>query len=222
MATINNFNSNTILSGSSGNDFINNYSGSNVYISGGAGSDVIGTGTNYYDSSSGKNVTVNGGTGDDFITGMSSKGVLYEYSYGDGNDFINGFNSNDTLQIYNSNYSTMISGDDLIVFVGAGSITLKNSANISVKIRDAYGYMTTYNLNPLNILQGSDYADVITNTNKNSTCLDTRAMTLFGIMAIMFCFMAATVTTTFTTRVKTSAFPEATVLIPLKARATTA
>ena len=123
--------------------------------------------------SSGKNITINGGTGDDTIRikSLYAGNNVIQYSEGDGNDYIDGFNSNDTLQIYNSSYNTMISGNDFIVFVGSGSITLKNSANISVKIRDAYGYMTTYNPNPSNLLQGSDYADVITNTNKNSTVL---------------------------------------------------
>ena len=169
--TISNTGSNVIINALAGNDNIMNYDGSNISISGGAGSENIGIGANRNDISSGKNITVNGGADNDFITSGNDRGVLYEYTNGDGIDFINGFNSNDTLQINDSIYSTMISGDDFVVLVGAGSITLKNSANISIKIKDAFGYLSTYNTNASNILKGTDSDDAITNTSKNSTVL---------------------------------------------------
>ena len=156
----------TIIGGY-GNDFIHNSGGSNVSISGGAGNDDIGVVATYSKASSGKNVTVNGGTGNDTITNMSDKGVLFQYSYGDGVDLIQGYSSNDTLQIIGASYGTSISGDDFVVFAGNGAVVLKNSANISVNIKDTYGRLTTYNDNPKNVLYGTNYADVITNTNKN-------------------------------------------------------
>jgi len=155
------------ISGDYGNDYITNTGGSNVSISGGIGNDTIGLAVGRLDNSYGKNVTVNGGAGNDEIYSASSRKHLYEYNIGDGNDIINGFNSNDVLQLNAYSYDTLVSGDDFIVVVGSNFIVLKNSANISVNIKNAYGNLKTYNSNPANVLIGTNYADAITNTNKN-------------------------------------------------------
>ena len=144
MANITNSRNNTIISGKSGNDVIGNY---------------------------GSKVTINGGAGNDAIGVMSNKKHVFQCDYGNGNDWIYGFNSNDTLQINAYSYSTLVSGNDFIVFVGTGSFTLKNSANISVKIKDAYGNLRTCNSNPTNILNGSVLNDEIINTTDNAVVL---------------------------------------------------
>ena len=78
--TIGNFKSNTLLSGTSGNDSIANYNlGKSVTINAGAGNDSI-----YND---GDNVTIYGGAGNDTIFNYFGSSVTIDG--GAGNDFIN-------------------------------------------------------------------------------------------------------------------------------------
>ncbi len=110
-----------------GDDSIENY-GENVTINAGAGSDYI---DNY-----GSNSTLNGGAGNDSISNTGAK-ILFQYASGDGNDLIQGFNATSTLQITGGTYSTDFVGDDLIVTVGKGKITLVGAASLeSVNIND--------------------------------------------------------------------------------------
>ena len=147
-----------IIDGGDGDDTIDNNVGQNVTISGGAGKDHIFNSGSANNSSInggagddsivniGRQVTISGGTGDDTIYNncmLQSNGNLYywstsdglevvfEYENGDGNDIIHGFNTNSTLQISGVDYSTQVSGDDIVVTVGDGSITLKGAATLS-------------------------------------------------------------------------------------------
>ena len=73
---------------------------------------------------------IKGGTGDDQISlSSSSKNNLIQYDEGDGNDIIWGLSANSTLNISAESYNSVASGDDIIVKVGDGSITLKDSRN---------------------------------------------------------------------------------------------
>ena len=151
MAKIYNEESNTLLSGTSDNDYIQNgyskyengtytwhASGSNVTISGGDGDDYI--------NNSGSNVTISGGTDSDSIfnncylksdgsiyyyTNSNGSNVLFQYSSGDGNDVIYGFKADSTLSIGGGEYSTKKSGDNIIVTVGEGKISLMGAASLS-------------------------------------------------------------------------------------------
>ena len=123
------------ISGDNGDDVIYN-AGQYASISGGTGDDTIKTTSfSIYDSD---NSTILGGKGDDVINliyddyNAKVANVLIQYATGDGDDTIFGFNGTDTLQITQGSYSTTRSGDDVIVKVGSGSITLKDvySANI--------------------------------------------------------------------------------------------
>ena len=114
------------INGGSGNDLIHGTSsgGENVTIDGGAGNDTI--------ISAGDNSTLTGGTGNDLISLQSYASLnVIEYTAGDGNDSIVGFNEDDTLRIAASKYSTKTSGDDIIVTVGKGKITLAGAASLS-------------------------------------------------------------------------------------------
>ena len=80
--------------------------------------------------------TVNGATiqalgGDDTIYNSGSE-VLFKYYTGDGNDSIIGFNDTSTLEIGDGTgiYSTVQSGDDIIVSVDSNKITLKGAATL--------------------------------------------------------------------------------------------
>ena len=112
--------------GGSGVDTITN-NGNNLVISTGAGNDLITLG-----SGTSKN-TIIGGKGNDTITASSGKNV-YKYSSGDGKDVIVGYTSNDTIQLSGS-YSTTTSGQDVVVKVGSGSMTLKGAKGVSLKIK---------------------------------------------------------------------------------------
>ena len=153
-ANIDNYTANKLVSGTADNDSIYN-EGDSVTIDSGDGNDTITSyGINLQSSIwSGDNVTIDAGLGDDVISisgytyenfnsnGLptsynegSSAYVLIQYAKGDGNDTVYGFNESKALQIIGATYSTVQSGNDLIVNVEEGSILLKDAANISVNI----------------------------------------------------------------------------------------
>ena len=170
---IENQTSNTLLSGTSGDDSIyNDYSGDSVTINAGAGNDSIytygdsvtidaGAGNDSIYNSNSKNMTINAGTGNDSIGMIDySKNTKIQYSNGDGNDTIDGFDSNDIIQILDGNYTTLRSGNDFIISVGNGSIVLKkvllDSYN-KIHIQDSKGNISIYN----------DWGNVINGTSAN-------------------------------------------------------
>ena len=119
--TIVNYASDVTIDARAGDDVINNLAGDNVSISGGEGNDYI-----FNQSGSWYN-TVNGGKGDDTITPVGSH-MLIQYKSGDGNDVVNEFVVSDTISIVDgSDYQTMLSGSDVIISIGSGSITLKET-----------------------------------------------------------------------------------------------
>ncbi len=87
-------------------------------IDGGAGDDSI--------SNTGYSVTITGGKGNDTIHSKGkTDGSQYNYSNGDGKDIIYGFNKNDTLNLTSGTISkSSINGDDVILTIGTGNITL--------------------------------------------------------------------------------------------------
>ena len=136
---ISNYTSDTLLTGSKGNDYIYN-NGDTVTIDAGAGNDSIRNSSGYYVSiagGAGKDSiysyygyysTINGGAGNDLISlAGSAEGKLIQYAAGDGNDTIWGFDSASTLSISGGSYSTQESGNDVLVKVGTGTIRIKNA-----------------------------------------------------------------------------------------------
>ena len=118
---INNEDSNTTINGKTDRDVIIN-NGSSVIINGDAGNDSI--------KNKGAGVTIIGGKGNDSIKN-TGENVLFQYTDGDDNDVIEGFNSTSTLSISGGSYSTQRSGNDVIVTVGGGRITLQGAASLS-------------------------------------------------------------------------------------------
>ena len=122
------------IQGLGGDDTIYN-SGAGVSIDSGEGNDSI---ANYK-----SNVTIGGGAGDDSIynnwnfstnkafTDSDGSNVLFQYD-GDGNDFIGGFKADSTLRIGDGTgfYSSVVSGSDILIAVGAGTITLNDAATL--------------------------------------------------------------------------------------------
>ena len=137
---------NAIINAGDGKDYIRN-NGKKVTINSGAGNDFI---ENY-----GSKVTISGSTGNDTICNsceLQDDGsiyyyddpwlfgsyeyhfglnVVFNYSSGDGNDIIYGFKDHSTLSISGVSYSTKKSGDDIIVTVGEGKISLVGAASLS-------------------------------------------------------------------------------------------
>lgn len=141
------------ISGDSGNDFIRIY-GNHVTTDGGAGKDsiysngehaIINGGSGNDSLLVGKeHSTVSGDKGNDLIQNenhesyyIKSNGeflawkrndyVTYKYSSGDGNDTIEGFTDKNTIEISGGTYTRSTVGSDLVIKVGKGSITLKDS-----------------------------------------------------------------------------------------------
>ena len=142
--TIYNRGNNNSISGGDDNDYIENQSdGNSVTLNGGKGDDTI---VNYWDIKAGKAYPNNN-------YGLNA---LFQYKEGDGNDSIVGFKENSTLQIGNGTtdtYSTQKSGNDIIVSVGDGDITLTGAANLStVNIAGTFAIPT------INVI-GIDYAN---------------------------------------------------------------
>ena len=147
--SIYNYGDNVSIAGADGNDYIiNDDSSNNVTITGGAGNDSIynhgdnvsiaGADGNDYIYNSGKNVTIDAGAGDDTVrTGKNfyndewASFMVYVYRAGDGNDVIQNFNESSYLQILADTYSTQTSGNNIIVTVGDGSITVVGAAELS-------------------------------------------------------------------------------------------
>ena len=75
--------------------------------------------------------TISGGKGNDTIH-IGGKSNVIQYASGDGDDTIFGYTKDNTLQIAGS-YSTTKSGNDLIVKVGTGSITLKDVSKANIE-----------------------------------------------------------------------------------------
>lgn len=154
MAVFENYDSNTLVSGSSDNDSIYN-SGKYVTMTGGAGDDTIYNDSHYIEDgmyvtmlggagndsinnapyyANVSDVTINVGAGDDIITlGENSTKNLIKYTEGNGNDKIIGFNADSTLQIgenADGTYYSSKSGGNIIVTVGDSKITLIGAANL--------------------------------------------------------------------------------------------
>ena len=164
---ISNRNSDTLISGTSGNDSIVN-GGDNVTIKGGKGNDTIDTYAGYRSVS---NVTISGGKGNDIVNLNSyrnSKNTVIQYASGDGNDTIFGFDSDDTLHITKGSYETLESGNDFIVKVGKSTITLSNALNEEYKkvtIKNPSGEVSVYN--DWKKWNGTKYTDMFENNSNN-------------------------------------------------------
>lgn len=125
----------TTVEGGSGNDTVNSFDYGNMILAG-SGNDYV--------SVSGSYTTVEGGAGNDKISLSSTAyGNVIEYASGDGKDTVIGFNDDDTLHITKGNYSTVLSGNDVIVKVGSGSVTLKDVGMTPIKIQSASGTVST-------------------------------------------------------------------------------
>ena len=133
--------------GEAGNDYIS-ANEDNDYASGGDGNDSIyggeGNDTLYGDAGNDKiygsdgndkiyggdgSDTIHGGEGNDTMYGGNGKDV-FSYYTGDGNDVIVDFTvGTDKLDIVGSYGGASVKGNDVVIKIGSGSLTLKNAAS---------------------------------------------------------------------------------------------
>ncbi len=130
---------NTVFGGQGDDEIMLSSDGKNPaygnQIDGGPGYDQIFIDERDISSGSKKANTVAGGEGNDRIIITQSKTpVVIRYTVDDGEDYISGYSSKDTIQIVNSNYTTTKSGDNVIIKVGSGAMTLPGAANEKLNI----------------------------------------------------------------------------------------
>lgn len=153
--TLNNTNSNTLISGSSGNDSIRNNNGSKVTIITGAGNDTIYNSLSSYKTNT--YVSIVSGDGNDSIynhygsaaTILAGAGndTIYDASWrtyingGDDNDSINAGSSYDTIDGGNGNDTIQSSGYGVSINGGAGDdkITLKSGSYTGRTVKGGTG-----------------------------------------------------------------------------------
>ncbi|MBR1730251.1 MAG: hypothetical protein IJ728_12100 [Selenomonadaceae bacterium] len=183
----------TIKSGV-GNDSIYNYA-NYTRIDAGDGSDTIraygnyisvnaGVGNDYISSSSFDNgSTYEGGLGNDTIYMPSSEGDdTLKYSNGDGDDFIQYYQSFHAINIASGSINNVTgSGNDVVLKVGSGSMTLKDTKNLPLHIKNSNGtdsvvvYNGTntiapiYNITSWSSLNGTSSSEYLFNKGRSST-----------------------------------------------------
>ena len=133
--TIEVHNSNITVESGNGDDSIclGNISGSDsnvtfkVKVNAGANDDTVKSYISY--------ATIVGDAGNDLISLSSyANRNFIEYKNGDGYDEIRGFDNNDTLKVTGGKYRRSIVGNDTIIKVGSGLITLKNYTSSQIHI----------------------------------------------------------------------------------------
>ena len=153
------------------NDSIYNC-GEYTTVNAGAGNDTIMS----YDAEWG---SIYAGTGNDLIS-LSGIGSNYDrnvsigYTNGDGNDTIYGLDANDFIDISGGSWSSVKSGNNIILTVGSGKIFLMGVGNKSInvahsqKVTKAKSKITGYNQNDIIYNQGYDRVTVDSGAGNDS------------------------------------------------------
>ncbi|MBQ9479873.1 MAG: hypothetical protein IJU71_10005, partial [Selenomonadaceae bacterium] len=149
----------------SGNDNMFFNRNPNSLVSGSSGSDYIVNG--------GANSTINAGRGNDTIE-LSAGNEVIRYANGDGNDTISGVTANTRFNISGASYSTMRSNSNTIIKVGNGQMLLRNySGELNIVGTLEGGSTVAPVSNTINntinntIISGSDNADTVINAAGN-------------------------------------------------------
>ena len=167
------------ISGGEGKDTITNSGAEEVSISGGAGRDSL--------YSNGQNVTINGGIDNDFIRVSTGKSVV-QYASGDGHDTVYGFKISDTLNLTSGTIDrTALNGSDVVLYVGDGTIIMKNYKGKKLAVLDATGNLTRevysgpqdYNL-PSGLLYNNNRTVITATSETTVTSVDLRDTDTFS------------------------------------------
>ena len=120
---------------------------------------VVGTSGNDYITNSASKVTIQSGAGNDTLEG-SNYGELYLFASKGGNNVITNFGKNDTLKVTSGGIKSVKQlGDDYVVSLNGGSVTLKNTGNFIFK---QSGNVLT--VDDINVITESDDKIKITGT----------------------------------------------------------
>ena len=139
------------LNGGDGDDVLINYISDSTLV-GGAGNDTL------IDYSG--NAIFAGGAGNDLIT-LGAHSTL-EYGAGDGNDTVAGANGTNYVRITDGTYSTMQSGDNLLIKIGKETLTMRQAYGLNIKILTADDSLAPDETTPyLKILMGSTVDDTL-------------------------------------------------------------
>ena len=158
---IGNENNNTLKGGKKADTIYGGFGYDLIY--GGAGNDIL-------DGETGVD-TIIGGVGNDTMYADGSD--TFVYSIGDGNDLIVGLSETDTIQLGSkktviNEAKTKISGDDVILQIGKGSIRIDKGKNKNITIVDFAGSRTSKIYNGVDdnktfkFIQTSDTTSTIT------------------------------------------------------------
>lgn len=154
------------INGGEGDDYINPFFSDSASIQGGAGNDTI--------INNGNDATMSGGTGDDVIImqGDSLKSDVIAYNPGDGNYIIYGFNETSKLKLTpGTEFSSVESGDDVILTVGENNITIAGGKNLVALNVINYEVVALNIENTENhtVIFGTEFSDTIANSGLNVT-----------------------------------------------------
>lgn len=117
-------------------------------INGGAGKDTILGGDG--------NDTIVGGKGNDSLVCGDGDDV-FAYANGDGNDVITDYQMGDTIKITSGTVkSAVVSGNDYVLTVGSGKITIKDAKDKYIKVLDADNNVSWYPENPVPAIEYSN------------------------------------------------------------------
>ena len=170
-----NYSWNLTIDAGTGNDTITAYRGSRNSINGGAGHDRISL-----SSSSGMSV-IKGGAGNDTIYG-DNVSHLYQYANGDGNDIIYGHNNSDSIEITSGAYSTVKSGQNVIIKVTSGANSTVSTGAITLS--GAYGHSINIQGTKVSVGGGDDTGTGGGNTNTTVTSVTQQEViqTFMGVL----------------------------------------
>lgn len=147
------------INAGAGNDTVKLYFGNGSSVNAGAGNDRVSLSGGYSYV-----ITVMGGKGNDTVY-SNGNSVLHQYALGDGSDVIYKWSANDTLSITGGTYKRSTVGNDVILTVGEGKITLKSAKGETLNIKGtlAGGGKNIDNSTSNKKLTGTKYADTIKN-----------------------------------------------------------
>lgn len=147
------------INAGAGNDTVKLYFGNGSSVNAGAGNDRVSLSGGYSYI-----ITVMGGKGNDTVY-SSGNSVIHQYTLGDGSDVIYNWSANDTLSITGGSYTRSTVGNDVVLTVGEGKITLKSAKGETLNIKGtlASGGKNIDNSTSNKKLTGTKYADTIKN-----------------------------------------------------------
>ncbi|MBR1396468.1 MAG: hypothetical protein IJ563_02915 [Selenomonadaceae bacterium] len=124
-----------LIDSGAGDDTIYNYEATQVTINAGSGNDSI--------RNSGFNsvgdITINGGKGNDTIINNDRYTAIeiIEYSIGDGDDIVENYGTEDKIKLLSGSIrKAELNGDDVVITIDDGSITLKEAKGKQVTVID--------------------------------------------------------------------------------------